>query len=343
MDSTPSTLDAEGQQLRALAEKADLGETTPEPAVTTPETDKQEDSTNTNQQRAADAEPKTEATKSDSPEASADRDEKGRFKPKAQETPYDKAKKEQERQKSVLANFEAEKKRERDAIAKERQELRQMHQQLLAQQQQQRQPQQQGPRFNSEQLMAGSESLEEEAIKLYDEGKRQLANGDIDGEKTIDRANKQLALSRQARKSAQEAYFQEQQQQYQGQYQQHAKAWRDTASAVIREHPELADESTDTAQKMQQLLQAEPIFGEIPDGFKKAYDYLQMHMAAEASGLKDKEIASLKQQLKELQERTGLSGSGPTPRSDRNIEDMPLEEQGNALRRQLEADRLAYA
>ncbi len=329
LDSDPS-LDAEGAQLRALAEKADMtGETTPEQETETPEAAKPEDSTKEGQQRAADPEQKKEAVKSDSPEASAERDEHGRFKAKS-ESAYDKAKKEQDRQKSVLANFEEEKKRERAAIAQERQELRQQMQQLQQMAQQRQQPQAQGPRFSSQHLVAAVDEFEATAIKALNEGDTETAQKNID-------------LARKARVAAQESYFAEQQEQYQGQYQQHAQAWRNTAAEVIRQHPELADETTEQAKKMQQLLQAEPVFGEIPDGFAKAYGYLQMHMAAEASGLKDEKIASLEKQLKDLQERTGLSGSGPSPRSERNTDDLPLDEQGEALRRQLDADRLAYA
>jgi hypothetical protein len=322
-DSQPLNLDAEGQRLRALAEKADMsGETTPEPEDVKPEAEKPEDSAKDNQQRAADAEQKTEATKSDSPEASAE--PKSSY--QARKSERDKAADDAKRLADNWKKFDAEK-------AAIRQEVAQLRAQFQQQQQTQAQAQAkaQGPRFSSQHLAQAVEEFEATGLKALNEGDTETAQKNFD-------------LAKKARVAAQESYFAEQQEQYQGAYKQHEQAWRNTASQVIQAHPELADQNSDVAKKMQQLLQAEPIFGEIPNGFAKAYDYLQMHIAAEASGLKDEKIASLEKQLKELQERTGLSGSGPTPRSERNIADLSLEEQGQALRRQVaEADRLAYA
>lgn len=327
-DSLPgapaSDLDAEGQQLRDLAQKADTGEITQEEteAVETG-TLNAEKKDATDQQRPADAETeKTEETKPDNPEPSADQ--------KA-ESSYQKRKRELEAAEKRQA--ETWKKLDEGKL-KWQTQLQNKIAQLEAQLQQPRQaqgPQQQQPRFSSQHLAQAADEFEAKAVKLLREGDTESAQAEID-------------LARKARQAAQESYFAEQREAYQGAYSQHEQAWRNTASQVIQAHPELADPSSEAAQHMQKLLQEKPIFGEMPDGFKEAYALLELRRdAAEASGLKEK-VASLEKQLKELQERTSIKGSGPMSRTDRNLEDLSLEEQERALRQQVvEADRLAFA
>lgn len=329
------TFDTEGQQLRNDLAKADTGEGEQEPVATDP---KPQDSAQTPEQRASGADT-TEQTP-DSPETSTERDEQGRFKAKApaptpevteqpqkQETEYAKAKKEQERQKSVLANFEAEKQRERAAIQAERQQLAIARQQL-----QQQAAQGQQPRFNSQHLWQAADEFEGQARRLLKDGE-------------VDQANNQLDLATKARAEAQKAYYYEQQEAYQGQIATHRQRWESVTAKVINENPELADPNTEMAKQMQELLSQEPVFGQLEDGFKRALEVLQAKRTiAEVSGLKD-ENTKLKQQLKELQDRTAITGSGAQPHAEpQNFNEMSEAQQEDYLRRNAsQYDRERYA
>jgi len=324
--------DAEGQQLRQLAiDTDDQSLTQEQPETAKPEA---QDSAQTSPDRATGAET---TEKPDSPETSAERDEKGRFKPKVQaegteqpqkpETPYDKAKKEQERQKSVLANFEAEKQRERAAIAAERQQLELQRQQL-----QQQAAQSQAPRFNSQHLWQASEEFDANARKLLKEG-------------DVDQANSQLDLSAKARAEAQKAWYYEQQEAAQQQMVAHRQKWEAVCAETIQQHPELGDPNSEIAKKMNELLTNEPIFGQVEDGFKKAYQVALFNQQyAEVSGLRDR-AEKAEKQLKELQERTAITGSGAVPHVEpRSFDQMSEKEQEDYLRRNASAyDRERYA
>lgn len=317
MDETTSVvsaeslpLDQEGEQLRDLALKTDDGSITQQDEETAQPEQKVESSAQTDQQRTADAETKKpEAKETDSPETSADQ---------KQESSYQKRKREldeaEKRQAETWKNLDAGKLKWQ---LKLQQQIAQLEQRL---QQPRQQPQQ--PRFSSQHLAQAADEFEAKAVRLLKEGDPEQAQAEID-------------LARKARQAAQQSYFAEQQEAYQGAYSQHEQAWRNTAAQVIQAHPDLADGETEAAKAMQALLQSEPLFGEIPDGFKKAYELLELRQsAAEASGLKEK-VASLEKQLKDLQERTGLKGSGPVSHAERNLDDMSLDEQGDVLRRQI--------
>jgi hypothetical protein len=320
VDSSPEP-DAEGARLREQAVKADYGVITPDSQAEEPKADKPEDSTQKDQQRAADAEPKTEADKSDSLEASAE-DQKP-------ESSYQKRKKELEA--AERRQNETWKKLDEGKLkwqARMQQQLEQLQQQLV--QQNQAKQKAQGPRFSSQHLAAAVDEFEATAMKALNEGDSESAQKNFD-------------LARKARQAAQESYFAEQKEEYQKGYQAQQQSWDTNCKEVFKEAPELMDVNSEIGQQMMQLLNAKPVLREYPDGFKDAYEHLKaLRLAAEASKLKE-EKASLEKQLKELQQRTSITGSGPTPRSERNISDLPTDEQGEQLRRQLDSDRLAYA
>ena len=212
-DSIPPDLEAEGRQLRAQAEKADLGETTPEQEKDAPEAEKSEDSTKDDQQRAADAEQKTEATKSDSPEASAE--PKSSY--QARKSERDKAADDAKRLAENWKKFDEEKKAIRAEIAQIRQ-LAQKNQQTQAQ------ARQQSPRFNSQHLVQAEKEFEATAIKALQEG-------------DTESAQKHMDLASKARVAAQESYFAEQQEAYAGAFKKRKTAWRSNASTLIRASP----------------------------------------------------------------------------------------------------------
>jgi hypothetical protein len=320
VDSSPEP-DAEGARLREQAVKADYGVITPESQAEEPKAGKPEDSTKEDQQRAADAEPKkTEADKSDSLEASAE-DDKPDSSYQKRRSERDKATQDAKRLADNWKKFDEEKRAIRQEVA----QLRQQFQQVAQQKQQA-----QGPRFSSQHLAAAVDEFEATAMKALNEG-------DAEG------AQKNFELARKARQAAQESYFAEQKEEYQKGYESQQQQWDTNCKEVFREAPELMDVNSEIGQQMMQLLNAKPVLREYPGGFKDAYEHLKaLRAAAEASKLKE-ENASLQKQLKELQQRTSITGSGPTPRSERNISDLSPDEQGEQLRRQLDSDRLAYA
>jgi hypothetical protein len=317
-DTSPETLDAEGEQLRNLAAQSDNGFETPE---TVEAAEKPQDSTQ-DPARATGAET---TDKPDSPETSAERDEKGRFLPKAeaagteepqkQETPYDKAKKEQERQKSVLANFEAEKQRERAAIAAEKQQIAQARYQL------QQQAAQGQRRIGSQGLWEASAEFDKQALQ-------KLGDGDLDG------AREKLDWAAKSRNEAQKAWYYEQQQAYNAQVARHRQKWEAEAQQVIHQNPELFAPGSETDLRMKDLLYKAPIFGQVEDGFKWALAAIQSNQKdAELSGLRE-ENKKLKQQIKEDTERTAISGSGAQPHMEsKGFDQMSEAEQEDYLRR----------
>lgn len=351
-DTPPNDLDAEGIALRDFANKADAGQITQEeldagPKATKPAEKSAQDSesgqkaSTSGQQRAAGTEAATD-NKPDNSETSAEEkpvvDRLGRehdpktgkllpkksdlaadTKPEAEqkpETPYSKAQKEQEREKSVLAGFEQKRQAEWARIRAEDQRLAQERAQLQAQAQQAR-----APRFSSQDLWQAADEFDKNSEKL-------LSEGDLDGAKA------QLGLARSARQSAQQSYYYEQQQAYHSQVEQHGQAWRANCAQIIEQNPELADTTSEVGQQMTQLLEQEPILGQVPDGFKKAWEIIQMRRdAAEVSGLRE-ENEKLKQELKAERERTGLGGSGPTPHAEKVYNESNMDEWGEQLRRQ---------
>ena len=104
----------------------------------------------------------------------------------------------------------------------------------------------------------------------------------------------------------------------------------------LEKWPELGDPNNELSQKMNMLLNANPEFGAMPNGFSKAVQVLRWHTeAAEASGLREK-TKQLEKQLQELQQRTSITGGGPTPRvSAKNTNDMSDSELRDFLRNEV--------
>lgn len=324
--------DAEGDKLRQLAIDTDDGALTQEPDAATPQA---QDSAQTSPDRATGA--GTAEQKPDSPETSAQRDDKGRFLPKTEAKPegtaeppkpesaYDKAKKEQERQKSVLANFEAEKQRERAAIAAERQQLEQQRAMLQSQAAQGQQP-----RFNSQHLWQAATEFDENARKL-------LKDGDIDA------ANGQLELASKARTEAQKNWYYEQQEAAQNQAVQGKSIWEQSTKEIFEATPE--DQREALAQDIGALFQQEPILTTFPEGIRLAYRAVTINRQyAEVSGLRER-AEKAEKELKELKERTSIAGSGPVPHLEpKGFDQMSEAEQENYLRRNAHAyDRERFA
>lgn len=329
----PSSEDTtEEASLRAALEKADNESLQEQAPDRTPEPEKSEDKT---QESVPSPDEEKQVDKSDSSESEAEketsspeRDEKGRFKSKseqtqAEETPQEpqgdqkpqKEDKEAQRLAKSWQKVEQEKLEVRNALA----EVRQLKQQL-AQMAQRTQPQQQ-PRFSSREYMAASEEFERQAASLMEEG-------DVDG------AKQKLDLARQSRMAAQQFGTQEMTEAQQRQAQSFEMEWQRHAEDEIKKHPELGDPSTVEAQAMMELLEQYPILGHMVDGFRKGVELLSMRRdAASASELRT-ENEKLKKEIKELREKTAISGGGLTSKvSPQDFDKMTLDQQEAYLER----------
>ena len=169
------------------------------------------------------------------------------------------------------------------------------------------------------------------AAKEFEQKARSAA-----AEGNVEEADKYLTLASRARDAAYQTHQQGQQQQYQQYQTQFQQTWQTNMQAEIEKWPELGDPSSELSQKMGMLLTANPEFAAIPNGFTKAVQVLKWHTeAAESSGLREKN-KQLEKQLQELQQRTSITGSGPTPRAgQKNTDDMSDTELRDFLRREV--------
>jgi hypothetical protein len=106
----------------------------------------------------------------------------------------------------------------------------------------------------------------------------------------------------------------------------------------MKEVPELADGASDMSKEMTALLEQEPVFGYIQDGFKKAHEILKLRReAAEVSGLRE-ENAKLKAENAEYVKKTTPTGGADAAKhpGPRKAEDMDLDELHRKLEREAE-------
>ena len=332
--SADTSLDTEGAQLRELAQKADSGEVTQEEIEGA---DVSEESTEDSAKKSEDRTADTADT--DSPETSAAgprRGPDGKFLPKAA-TPApktetapkpgeEKAQVDGQQPPTELTKEQKDAARlDRSWKALEREKaMTRAREQQVAQREQhlQRAPDPaQQPRFSAKDLSDAANVFEQKANKAIDEG-------DADG------AKENLKLASEARTAA----YQSNQAEAAIQRQEFERTWEANCAQVVQENPELADPTSEMSEDMHEILAQHPILTLYPNGFRDAAEAIKLKRgAAEVSGLRD-ENTKLQKELKQLRERTSLSGSGPVPRAEPgNLEGLSLEEQGQVLRDQLRA------
>lgn len=255
------------------------------------------------------------------------RDEKGRFvkaseeaakedapvgdapEPPPQVTKYEKARKEQERQKSLLAGFDEEKARfraqaaaEKAEIERERQRIEEEKLKIRAQRNGQRPVDEHGdPIYSSYELRELAKDYRRRALK-GEEG----PNGENYGE-VSERA--EVAADRAAVREAKE--------------QQELFERRQTQLAMeaMTAHPELSDENAPLTQEIKAVFAQEAelakkyerpsIFRLIPDGFAMALEVAKLRRQALGSEAKDAKIAELQQEVDRLNKLTTLGSSSP--------------------------------
>jgi len=253
------------------------------------------------------------------------------------DTKYEKAKKEKERQKSLLAGFDEEKARTRAQFAAEKAEIEREKQrieeeklQIRAQRNGQRPVDEHGdPIYSSYELRELAKDYRRRALK-GEEG----PNGENYAE-VSERA--EVAAERAATREAKEAQdlFERRQSQL--------------AMEAMTAHPELSDENAPLTQEIKAVFAQEAelskkydrpsIFRMIPDGFALALEVAKLRQKAFGNEAKDAKITELQAEIDRLNKLTTLGSSSPTqarqpkPREQMTADEL-LDEMDEAARKQ---------
>lgn len=120
------------------------------------------------------------------------------------------------------------------------------------------------------------------------------------------------------------------------------EVWQGHVAELLKERPELEDQSHPLSQAVQKLLKEDRLFSMIPDGFRRAVELADLREKAGLVSSLEKKAAELQSEITRLNGLTQPGGSGPTskPKAKR-FEDLSSEEQDAELLRQArEADSL---
>jgi hypothetical protein len=243
------------------------------------------------------------------------------------ETAYTKAQKERERQENLLKNFQKEKEDFRAESEGIREQLKREAEELRRSKEQRTSPdpsQNQRPRYSSGELMEAANTFEAQAEKAFEAG---------DG----DAFKENLRLAREARGQAAQVYQLEQQAGQQEVAHRFQTVYAQHIDQAIKAEPELAKADSSLSKDVQGLLEQEPVFSHIPDGFAKAVQVAKWKRdAGSASELRETN-KKLQAEIKRLNGLTQLNGSGPTsPPAQKSFKDMSDDEQNQYLLRQAE-------
>lgn len=211
--------------------------------------------------------------------------------PKPTDSKYEAAKKEEGRQKHLLANLENEK----AAVRKQAADLAQREREL----------QQVAAQNQPEATLHGYTAREyAEFVKTC------RANGDFE------QALKGIEAIQQIRGFEQQYFGQANQKAYEG-------AFNADMDSVLKEVTALNDANSPEAQSLQKVLTAFPQIFYLEKPFTKAWDLAQKFMAAEAHESSKAEITELKAELAKLRDATQPGVGGPaSPAGPRKIIDM---------------------
>jgi len=200
----------------------------------------------------------------------------------------------------------------------------------LAQIEQRRQTQPQDmsqrPRFKSNDYWNAAEGFEAEGLRLMKDDP--------------EAAQEKFGYARDARMQAQRAYEAEYKEAQTQAYQGFESEWTKTAESVVKEEPALADPESQMAQDMIELLEAYPMLGQHPQGFKYAHEVLKLRTAAGGVSELRAENEKLKKENERLNGLTSLSG-GPdaskhSSSANNDFNSMTEDQQREYLRRDAE-------
>ncbi len=246
------------------------------------------------------------------------------------DSPYERARKDQERLNRNRQEFEAEKARERETIAQERQRLAAERQEL----EQQRQPQQRNgdKPITAEQYSAFIRKCREKATEAREIGED-------------DEADEHLDLALRAMPKMEEAYKREQTEFYQTELRAATDAWNRDMFERIRQEPALNERdangqfSSPIAKETFNVMGAYPgVFEAIPPvrlpdgrimgGFSFAAEVAKLRLKAGATSVLEQTVKQQKAEIDRLNGLTSMSDGGPTPSiTPRSVESMTPEQQ----------------
>jgi hypothetical protein len=244
------------------------------------------------------------------------------------ESDYVKAQKKKEREESVLKNFQKEKEEFRAETERIRQQLQREAAELQRAREQRTAPNATAgnrPRYSSAELWEAANDFDSRAEKAF-------TDGDPEAFK------ESLRLSREARQQAGQVYQLEQQAAQQAQTRQFQSVYAQVIDQAMKAEPELAKPDSELSKSVQTLLEQEPVFSHIPDGFAKAAQVAKWKIGYEKStglisGLEE-ENKKLKAENARLNGNLSLNRSGPSggPTPPKRFEDMSMDEMRRELR-----------
>jgi hypothetical protein len=217
------------------------------------------------------------------------------------ETPYSKAKKEEERQKSLLANFEKEKQQFRAEIEAEKQRLASEKAEIERFKQIPRSKDGSPHKFTATQYT-------EAADDFYGRAKQAFDNGDIDQGKQL------LAQAESLSKSGAEVAQFEQQQAQQQSYKQHESIWNQNAAYAVQQDPSLKDPENPVTKEVMAILDPKtpsgrewaPFLRGIPNGFGVAAQIMKWKVAAVENSALSEKLKSTEAELEKARARIGI-------------------------------------
>lgn len=312
------------ENLRAHAEALDAGQDSGQPAVskTPASTNKPgEAGSEAEEDRASEAET-GKPTSSETPtekgkEAEGEEPEAKPGEQKPVESKWKKAKKDQAR---FDRNWQKLEQRSR-AVAERERRLSEIESRRT----QQPTDMSQRPRFKSGDYWEAAEGFEAEGLRLMRDDP--------------EAAQEKFQFAANARMQAQKAYEVEYQESQREAYTGLEKTWTETAEAVIKDEPALADPESELSQKMVDLLEQYPMLGQHPEGFKYAHEILKLRITAgEVSELRAQRTKD-KKEIERLNGLTSLSGGPDASKhtaSGSDFNSMSEDEQREYLRRDAE-------
>lgn len=249
------------------------------------------------------------------------------------ESDFAKAKKEAARKDRSWQALEQEKAQTRQQIEAERQQLAQERAQMQRQMTAPR-----GAQHSAQEYANASQAFRKQALEALKAGDEPAFN-------------EQNKLADQAMQAAQEVHVWETQTRQEGARKGFEQQWQQAMNATIDAEKDeatkaaLIDQSSPLAQQVSALLQNEPIFGILTDGFPKAVHIAKLMVTAGRVSELETKLTKAEAEVAELRRKTGIKGSGPTERSGpKSFDDMTQDEQGAYLEKQAaQMDAMAAA